>query len=287
MTLLKVFLAYSSKERRELELKVIQLNNNDLTKLKENDFLALCIALLDCTNLVQLSLEHNNLGGLSLDRVNNLGKTLSKLPNLERLSLRDNFLNVQTTTEIIKECQHLQILRLRGNNYLSDNEPEQLKKLIVKNNKQKGLKLFNFLILPKDQLDKLKCLDLSFDNFASENNVLDLELIGEVLSLCTSLEVINLDNNNLCHLNWTCLQVLGRAISQCPNLKKLALSDNRLKVSSIKCITEKCRNLEEVKIDPEYGDKIYINEEEHQQLQQLKAKYNRKKLVLKPRIFKI
>ena len=273
--ILEVFLAYSSTERKALNIKVISLNNNDLVSLSEEYFLSFCEAILDCIDLEQLSLEHNNLGCLSSDRLNNLGESLSQLPNLERLSLRNNFLNVQTTTCLIKGCRNLQIIRLRDNNYLNNDELEQLKKLIVNNNKKKGLKVFEFLMLTQDQLSMLKLLDLSFDNFCSANSVPDLKLLEDIFLLCSSLEGINLDYNNLCHLHVSCLQALGKAISKCPNLKKLSLSGNRLNVSSIRCLTARCSKLEQVRLVLEVGDKFYINEQQHQELQQFMGGYNK------------
>ena len=278
--ILEVFLSYSSIERKNLRIRVLALHDNDFIDLNQEHFIALCEALLDCTDVEQLSLENNQLGNLNIDRSNTLGIALSRLPNLERLSLRHNHLNVATTQSLIKGCCNLQMIRLRGN-YYTNEDCIQLKKLIITNNNKKGLKLFKFLILPDDELGKLKMLDLSCDNFAHNNSATDLKSLGVTFLLCPKLTGINLDHNNLCQLSTSCLHALGDAISKCKNLKKLSLNGNHLEVSFIKYITERCSNLAELRLDLEYDDTIYINEEEHQHLQQLKqsiANRNRQRL---------
>ena len=124
-------------------------------------------------------------------------------------------------------------------------------------------------------------LDLSFDNFGHNNSAIDLKSLGDTMLLCPNLTGINLDHNNLCQLSTSCLHALGESISKCKNLKKLSLSGNCLEVSFIKYITDRCSNLAELILDLECGDAIYINEKEHQHLQQLKqsiANRNRQRL---------
>ncbi|KAG5574142.1 hypothetical protein H5410_063908 [Solanum commersonii] len=163
----------------------------DLSGVNFSDNLPESIGYL--TSVHSLSLPNCNLRGP-------IPESLSNLTHIEHLYLQDNSLNGTIPSGMFSRLPSLSRLHLSNNDFsgeLEDFKSNSLEEIILGGNQLQGQ-------IPKSiqNLENLKGLDLSFNNFSGNVDISLFSNLKQLLGLSLSYNKISLSNENKVNFTW-------------------------------------------------------------------------------------